>query len=411
MAERAIEITGVGKRYRLGEDFSGSRYLTLRESLLHRARSRRRAPTEEIWALRDIDLTIDRGEVVGIIGRNGAGKSTLLKLLARITEPTTGVVRTRGRVGALLEVGTGFHPELTGRENVYLNGAILGMPRSEIAKHFDEIVDFAGFDEFLDTPLKRFSTGMSLRLAFAVAAHVRPPVVAVDEVLAVGDSEFRTKCLDAMSKLGESGRTVVFVSHDLSAIAQLCSRTVWFEDGKVAADGPTTEVIAEYLSSGSSSKPEITLDPTGTGPVRLRSVDVAGPDGRVVEIADRTQPFTVRISFELTDRLPSLDLSLYLTNSRGVVALDEAYSDTGAEALATEPGAYVATLHVPPVLAADDYTIGIWAGAGHDTYLHRDLFAFHLWPGRGDPPDWRERPRTTQPVVEWNVAPGDTSQG
>ena len=200
-----------------------------------------------MWALRDVDFEIEEGDVVGIVGRNGAGKTTLLKVLARIVRPTTGVVRMRGRVGALLEVGTGFHPELTGRENVFLNGVVLGMSRREIDRRFDDIVEFAGVERFLDTPLKRYSSGMYLRLAFAVAAHIDPDILVVDEVLAVGDAEFQRRCLGRMSEFGREGRTVVFVSHDTGAVGQLCRRAIWLEHGKVRDDGSVESVLAAYL--------------------------------------------------------------------------------------------------------------------------------------------------------------------
>src|SRR5262245_26450585 len=234
MSELAIEARNLGKRYRLGQ----SGYATLREKLGSR-RGLQHGPTEarEIWALRDLDLEIREGDVLGFVGRNGAGKTTLLKTIARIVRPTTGVVRVRGRVGALLEVGTGFHPELTGRENIYLNGVVLGMSRREIDRRFDDIVEFAGVERFLDTPLKRYSSGMYLRLAFAVAAHIDPDVVIVDEVLAVGDAEFQRRCLGRMSEFGREGRTVLFVSHDTGAVASLCSRAVWLDAGEIKADG------------------------------------------------------------------------------------------------------------------------------------------------------------------------------
>lgn len=224
MGRNAVEVENVSKRYRLGQNQAG--YATLRETLAgaFRGRRQRRRNAEDLWALKDIDLELGEGEALGIIGRNGAGKSTLLKLLARITDPTTGVVRTRGRLGSLLEVGTGFHPELTGRENVYLNGAILGMTRRDIDQRFDEIVAFSGVERFLDTPIKRYSSGMNLRLAFAVAAHLEPDIMVVDEVLAVGDAQFQRKCVGKMASVEREGRTVLFVSHDLDAITRQIGR-------------------------------------------------------------------------------------------------------------------------------------------------------------------------------------------
>jgi lipopolysaccharide transport system ATP-binding protein len=246
MACSVIRVEGLGKRYRLGG--RESRYRTFREALMDLARSpfRRRAAAEQIWALREVSFEIEQGEVVGIIGRNGAGKSTLLKILSRITEPTTGRVEIRGRVGSLLEVGTGFHPELTGRENIFLNGAILGMSQAEIRRKFDEIVAFAEIDQFLDTPVKRYSSGMYVRLAFAVAAHLEPEILLVDEVLAVGDAGFQKKCLGKMGGIAKQGRTVFFVSHNMGAISNLCDKGFVLEHGRVAYAGTARDAIQRY---------------------------------------------------------------------------------------------------------------------------------------------------------------------
>ena len=250
MSDVVMEVRGLGKRYRIGER---ERYLALRD-ILTRAitapfRRASRSKREYVWALRDINLDVHQGQVVGLIGRNGAGKTTLLKLLSRITRPTEGYAEVRGRVGSLLEVGTGFHPELTGRENVYLSGAILGMTRREIDRKFDDIVAFAGVERFLDTPLKHFSTGMQMRLAFAVAAHLEPEILLVDEVLAVGDLEFQKKCLGKMEEVSRSGRTIVFVSHQMNQIRRLCEQVFWLENGQIQQSGRTGEVIAKYEAS------------------------------------------------------------------------------------------------------------------------------------------------------------------
>ena len=256
----AIEAAGIGKRYRLGE-FQAA-YGTLRESLTHATKrllgkESARSP-EEIWALRDVSFEVAQGEVLGVIGRNGAGKSTLLKVLTRITAPTEGRAEIRGRVGSLLEVGTGFHPELTGRENIYLNGAILGMKRREIQAKLPEIVEFSGVAKFLDTPVKRYSSGMYVRLAFSVAAHLEPEILLVDEVLAVGDAEFQARCLGRMEDFGATGRTVLFVSHNMQAVAQLCDRALLLDGGSVVLDGPSEKVVAHYLqhtAGAGSSRP------------------------------------------------------------------------------------------------------------------------------------------------------------
>jgi lipopolysaccharide transport system ATP-binding protein len=266
-----IRVEGVSKRYNLGLGSRGG-YRTVRESLtdiagtsVRKLKSRLRSivgsapnrgsegivePTDEFWALSDVSFTVQPGEVVGIVGRNGAGKSTLLKILSRITEPTHGRVEMRGRVGSLLEVGTGFHPELSGRENIFLNGAILGMSRREIAAKFDEIVAFAEIDKFLDTPVKRYSSGMYVRLAFAVASHLEPEILVIDEVLAVGDSAFQKKCLGKMDQVRRDGRTVLFVSHNMTAVKSLCGRALLLEGGGVAHDGTVDEVVNRYLTAG-----------------------------------------------------------------------------------------------------------------------------------------------------------------
>ena len=267
MSQVAIRVEGLGKRYRLGQQVG---YKTLREALFlashtptrvigERLLRMRHAPPatshepNHIWALKDVSFEVKRGEAIGIIGRNGSGKSTLLKILSRITAPTEGCVEIHGRVGSLLEVGTGFHPELTGRENIYLNGAIIGMRKAEIERRFDEIVAFAEIEKFLDTPVKRYSSGMYVRLAFAVAAHLEPDVLIVDEVLAVGDAEFQRKCLGKMQDVTGEGRTVLFVSHNMGTVSELCERAILLRDGCLVEDGPTRKVTSHYLSSASLS--------------------------------------------------------------------------------------------------------------------------------------------------------------
>src|ERR1035438_2271179 len=258
MSDIAIHVENLGKRYRIGER---ERYLALRDVLTRAISTPARllGPRKlvspfngnhsHIWALKDASFDVRQGEVVGIIGRNGAGKSTLLKILARVTKPTRGFAEVRGRMGTLLEVGTGFHPELTGRENVFLSGAILGMSKTEIRRKFDEIVDFAEVEKFIDTPLKHYSSGMQMRLAFAVAAPLEPEILLVDEVLAVGDIEFQKKCLGKMGDVAKTGRTILFVSHQMNQIRRLCDRVLWVDAGQVRADGSTTTVVSDYESA------------------------------------------------------------------------------------------------------------------------------------------------------------------
>jgi ABC-type polysaccharide/polyol phosphate transport system ATPase subunit len=261
MADTVIRVQGLGKRYRVGER---ERYVALRD-IIARAiaapfrRGQRRAK-DYLWALRDVSFEVPQGEVIGLVGRNGAGKTTLLKLLSRITRPTTGHAEIHGRIGSLLEVGTGFHPELTGRENVFLSGAILGMGKREIEQKMDAIVDFAGVERFLNTPLKFYSSGMQMRLAFAVAAHLEPEILLVDEVLAVGDIEFQKKCLGKMEEISRTGRTIVFVSHQMNQIRRLCERVLWIDGGGIRAEGPTARIVAAYESASLASGSEAAAD-------------------------------------------------------------------------------------------------------------------------------------------------------
>jgi ABC-2 type transport system ATP-binding protein/lipopolysaccharide transport system ATP-binding protein len=350
-----VQAERLGKLYRLGEGGN------LRETITGLARAPRRAPKELLWSLRDVTFSLADGEALGIVGRNGAGKSTLLKLLMRITTPTEGVVRTRGRVAALLEVGTGFHPELTGRENIFLNAAVLGMSRAKTLARFDEIVDFAGTERFLDTPVKRYSSGMYLRLAFAVAAHLEPDILIVDEVLAVGDAEFQRKCLTRMSAAEEEGRTVVFVSHDLNTLSRICQRTLWLDGGRVRDDGPTQQVVRDYLGAG-FVREAASLDGLGTnrGPVRLLDVRVVStvtqPGGALMQ-EDRLQ---VIVDLEVHDEHLGLDLAVHVTNSRGARVLDEVLSDSLVARF--PPGKHQFTLDVPPVLNVGEHVVGVWVG-------------------------------------------------
>lgn len=244
-----LEVENIGKKYLINHE-NQQPYLSLRESMSGLFKSRK--SKEEFWALKDVSFTVDEGESIGIIGKNGAGKSTLLKILSKITPPTTGLIKCRGRVASLLEVGTGFHPELTGRENIFMNGSILGMKRFEIQKNFDAIVDFSGVEKFLDTPLKHYSSGMQLRLAFAVAAFLENEILIIDEVLAVGDAEFQKKCMGKMGEVSKSGRTVLFVSHNLAAVNTLCPKSIFLENGQVKSINETSRIINQYINSGAN---------------------------------------------------------------------------------------------------------------------------------------------------------------
>jgi lipopolysaccharide transport system ATP-binding protein len=317
----AIRAEAVGKQFRIPA--RQERYDTLRDSFVRWTKAalragRRKVPTEEtVWALKDISFEVKSGEIVGIIGRNGAGKSTLLKVLCRITRPTTGIVEISGRAGCLLEVGTGFHAELTGRENIYLNGAILGMRHAEIGRKFEEIVEFAEVSKFIDTPVKHYSSGMYLRLGFAVAAHLEPDILIVDEVLAVGDARFQKKCLNKMQDVGKEGRTVLFVSHNMQAIARLCPRAILLDDGAILADGPAHKVVSSYLSSSFGTMAARDWPDTSKAPgkeiARLRAVRTRTEVGLVSEAMDIRDPVLVEMEYDVLKAgyilLPYYDVS------------------------------------------------------------------------------------------------------
>jgi ABC-2 type transport system ATP-binding protein/lipopolysaccharide transport system ATP-binding protein len=363
----AIEVDAVSKRYLIGARPSNN----VREALVNALPWRgQEGASREVWSLRDVSFEVPSGGVVGVVGRNGAGKSTLLKVLSRITEPTRGVSRTRGRTASLLEVGTGFHSELTGRENVYLNGAVLGMSRREIAARFQDIVDFAGVGRYIDTPIKRYSSGMNLRLAFAVAAHVEPEILIVDEVLAVGDVEFQRKCLSGMEKVGAEGRTVVMVSHDLDAVARLCPRSLWLDRGQLRMDGPTADVIDAYLLATQLDAPESLDLHDARDRIVVHSVRVTDGHGRPASSIRRT-PFHIEVDLTVNELCPGLDLAIYVTNQRGARVFDEVWSDT-VEQRPPGPGRFVVSLGVPPVLNVGTYTVGLWAGRGQENFLDVD---------------------------------------
>jgi lipopolysaccharide transport system ATP-binding protein len=325
-----VRVEGLGKQYRIGR--AKARYSTLREDLMSalqapwkRLRDRQSEKLETVWALRNIDFEIPLGQTVGLIGRNGAGKSTLLKILSRITEPTSGKARLRGRVGSLLEVGTGFHPELTGRENVFLAGAILGMRRKEIASRFDEIVAFSEVERFLDTPVKHYSSGMYMRLAFAVAAHLETELLLIDEVLAVGDAQFQKKCLGKMEQIGSSGRTVIFVSHNMPAVLRLCNRVILLHQGRLIGDGDPHKIAIEYMRSDIGSCAERVWpdreEAPGNSVARLHAVRVINTRNDVVETIDIREPLQIEVEYwNLQEHLrPSV--SLQFTNEDGVCLL------------------------------------------------------------------------------------------
>ena len=370
MSEPAIQVENLGKKYIIGHQ-QQERYTALRDVMANGAKSFGRkllnpfgkkmpeSGSEEFWALKDVSFEIKQGDRVGIIGRNGAGKSTLLKILSRITEPTTGRISMEGRVASLLEVGTGFHPELTGRENIYLNGAILGMSKAEIKRKFDEIVAFAEVEKFLDTPVKRYSSGMYVRLAFAVAAYLEPEILVVDEVLAVGDAQFQKKCLGKMEDVGKSGRTVLFVSHNMATIIALCQRTIWLVNGHVEMDGEAEQVISKYLLHGSESSGKVLISENVSGKVFcFKSLCLLNREGNITSVFDTKEPILIRLEYEAAQTIKNLEISLRLYNFSGIpIFTINRSSSISSEVTA---GNHIAEIEIPPwFLVPGSYNINI----------------------------------------------------
>jgi lipopolysaccharide transport system ATP-binding protein len=369
MTHAAIQADGLGKRYRVGEreyyralrDLVGRAYSASTRLFVRSTNGAGRNPSSFMWALRNVSFQVPEGEVVGLIGRNGAGKSTLLKILARITKPTEGEARIRGRIGSLLEVGTGFHPELTGRENVYLSGAILGMRKSEINRKFDEIVAFSEVERFLDTPLKFYSSGMQMRLAFAVAAHLEPEILLVDEVLAVGDTAFQRKCLGKMGEVARQGRTIVFVSHNLGAITRLCSRSIWLDAGQIRMDGGSGPVVSAYQLEGFAHRAQwIRPDSMKTNPdCAFTSVAVKSPEGEYSGFFNGDQPVAIAIEYFVRRPLSGCQIGVRVLNSEGVVIFSTSDADhLGVSAVSKEQGSYEAVFEIPAgFLAPGSYSL------------------------------------------------------
>jgi len=365
MSSEAIRVEHLAKQYRLGTSRGAFSYGSLRETVSDAAaawwqrlsggqpdvESRKGDADRFIWALNDVSFSVSQGEVLGIIGRNGAGKSTLLKILSRITRPTRGLAEFRGRLGSLLEVGTGFHPELSGRDNVYLNGAILGMRRAEIQRKFDDIVDFSGVSAFIDTPVKRYSSGMYVRLAFAVAAHLEPEILVVDEVLAVGDAAFQKQCLGKIQEVSRAGRTVLFVSHNMPAVTRLCSRAILLSDGSVIEDGFPDQVVTRYLASalGTTARREWAAgDPSKPGNdwISVRSVRVVDERCETIESVDVRQRVGIEIVFDVRRREQPVVPGVALLNEQGSPVFS-AMDTSPVWREPCEPGCYRSTAWIP----------------------------------------------------------------
>jgi len=400
MNDIAVRVENLGKLYRIGQ-FAG--YKTIRETLMdvayvpfRRLRQKRdgRQKTintgtpNTIWALKDVCFDVKRGEAVGIIGRNGSGKSTLLKILSRITAPTEGRVQILGRVGSLLEVGTGFHPELTGRENIYLNGAVLGMKRAEVARKFDEIIAFAEIEKFLDTPVKRYSSGMYVRLAFAVAAHLEPDILVVDEVLAVGDAQFQKKCLGKMGEVTKGGRTVLFVSHNMGTIKSLCNSAILLRSGMLAEKGNVQRVIESYLADSHLRSKD--MFPLKAEDLFIKGFDIYQNDIQT-DYIDGSEPFMIRIRFDVLKDLNFFRIGIYLRGQLGDTILRSFITDWNPELENITCGSYEACLEIPAkLLAPGSYNVNLHASRyGIVDYLDRYNIERHI---------------SVSPPIDFNVA-------
>ena len=416
--EIAIRVESVAKQYQLG--VINRRTLSAElDSWWSRVRGRAagggQVPNGKFWALRDVSFEVAQGEVVGIIGRNGAGKSTLLKILSAITAPTRGHAYLNGRVASLLEVGTGFHQELTGRENIYLNGSILGMTKRELDGKFDEIVAFSGVEKFIDTPVKRYSSGMSVRLAFAVAAHLDPEILILDEVLTVGDASFQKKCLNKMEDVSRQGRTVIFVSHDMQAVTRLCPRAILLHEGCVVAEGPSHRIVTEYLRSGvGSTAAREWTDPErapGNDVARLHAVRVRGAAGGISETCDIRQPVTLEMEFEVRKPGSVLSPNYHVFNEEGVCVFVVGDHDPAWRKRPRPAGRYVTRAIVPGNFLAEGSFIVTAALSTFDPVIvhfrERDAVAFQVidsLDGDSARGEFAGRmPGVVRPLLEWQT--------
>ena len=426
MSRVIISVENLSKSYRLGVIGTGSfdgdvkRWWAQKRGIpdpilkIGEADPRHHAG-ETIWALKDINFNIQEGEAVGIIGHNGAGKSTLFKVLSQVTAPTCGEVKIRGNIASLLEVGTGFHPDLTGRENIFMNGAIMGMRRSEIKLKFDEIVDFSGVEKYIDTPVKRYSSGMYVRLAFAVAAHLDPDILVVDEVLAVGDAAFQRKCLNKMGDVGKEGRTVLFISHVMPSIVRLCQRTILLDGGKVLLDGPSSSIVSAYLQSNlnTSAKREWSDSEKAPGDdiVRLRSVTVQTEDGKVSDEIDSRHPIFLEVKYDVIQPGYQLLPSYRLTNQDGTVILTTMDVHSNWRSTPKSKGLYTSTVKVPGnFLSNGNVSVLISIKSLSPAIEHiyeKDLVAFQVIDNRqGDSASGglvEEIPGVVRPLLTWNT--------
>src|SRR5512147_7435 len=422
----AISVKNLGKQYRIGAAETKFRYNMLRDVLVDTfyapvrlakaviGKSDHRMNQNFVWALKDVSFDLEEGKVLGIVGRNGAGKSTLLKVLSRVTDPTTGIVTVRGRVGSLLEVGTGFHPELTGRENIYLNGAILGMKRAEIVAKFDEIIAFSEVEQFIDTPVKRYSSGMYLRLAFAVAAHLEPEILVVDEVLAVGDAEFQRKCLGKMNDVAQQGRTVLFVSHNMSAILRLTQEAIVLKKGQLIKRAPTAEAVDFYLSSGQAESGQHVWEaddvPAASAPFRPISLRLKDRGGKIIDTVRSTEPVTVEWEYQLDAPLTGLRVGMYLSTMRGeyiFTAFDTDDAKQFEQFGARQAGRYISCCQIPADFFNEGrYSLGVNASSfGVRRYfMDESALSFNVDVSGGPGTQWPElRQGPVRPRLNWTI--------
>ena len=391
MSDTVIQVEKLGKKYIIGSQ-NRERYTALRDVLANGTKSfgrqmlkpfgkRMADPSvEEFWALKDVSFEIKQGDRVGIIGRNGAGKSTLLKILSRITEPTTGRVSINGRIASLLEVGTGFHPELTGRENIYLNGAILGMSKVEIKKKFDEIVAFAEVEKFLDTPVKRYSSGMYVRLAFAVAAHLEPEILVIDEVLAVGDIQFQKKCLGKMEDVSKEGRTVLFVSHNMATINALCEKIIWLSHGHVEMEGKAEQITSKYLLHGVDNLGEVVIDNNNLDKsFWFKRLSLLNQEGNVTSVFDIKEPIKINLEYYVTQCINNFEISIRVYNSSGIPIFSTDRSSSLCSKIIA--GNHISEVEINSLfLVAGSYTIDVGAHIPNIEVLslHQSLLSFEI---------------------------------
>ncbi len=387
MSLNVIKVEALSKAYRIRQGESGRKsYYALREVLTDSFFStaivnRKNYAEKDFWALEDVSFSVERGEHLGIIGKNGSGKTTLLKLLSRITEPTRGKITLNGRTASLLEIGTGFHPELTGRENIYLNGSILGMSRKEISRNFEEIIAFAEIDKFLDTPVKKYSSGMYLRLAFSVAAHLQPEIILIDEILAVGDASFQKKCLGKLEDSAEGSKTILFVSHNMIAVKQLCSRVIWLDEGKIIADGSPDDVINKYLGSASSETTEKVwddLEAPGNDSIKIKAVKVLPQNGDPFISTDTP----IELEFIFSNRLPAseINLSFVLWTLTG-----ECVFNTASEVRKIAQGTYKGVCVIPANLLNNNvYSVEIMVikDRSYAVFKQKDIINFEVYDGK-----------------------------